>query len=177
MGASEADGLVVTFISVPALRVNEHRQKGDTSDGAVPPETPSVTEPARTAVTHSEQARVTQMSARSAVAAVQAAAPTGAAGAIGAAGGGNTENDISAYVDALRRSIATKWEALHPGEAVPDCALSIEQAAGGQVNSATATCRDSEELQRDLEAAALMAQPLPYKGYEAEFVPQIQLDF
>jgi len=176
-GASQTDGLVVMFISVPTPRVNEHRQESETSDVAVPPETPSMTEPARTAVTHSEQARVTARSAGSAVMAVHAASPTGAAGAIGAAGGGNTENDNSAYVDALRRAIATKWEVLHPGQAVPECALSIEQAAGGQVNSATATCPDSEALQRALEATALMAQPLPYKGYEAEFVPQLQLNF
>jgi colicin import membrane protein len=130
---------------------------------------------AQTAIASQDQGTVSPISARGATTTVPAVSPDGSAGGAGSARGAASANDNGAYVDALRRAISTKWEALHPGQTVPNCALSIAQEPGGQVNHATATCPDAADLARALEAAVLMAQPLPYQGYEAAFAPQLEL--
>ena len=90
------------------------------------------------------------------------------------AGGGQHQDD--GYIAAIKAAILQRWSTLHPGEAAPNCALAIEQSAGGHVSLTQAT-RCSENQARALEAAALMAQPLPYAGYESAFKAQLQVKF
>lgn len=96
-----------------------------------------------------------------------------AAGMAGLAGG---TGEKERYLGALRLAVTAKWEALHPGQEMPPCTMSIDQAVGGVVNSAFADCAVDADSRRALEAAVLMAQPLPYEGFESEFADRIRLD-
>lgn len=96
----------------------------------------------------------------------------------GVAGGGQGDDDLDArYRAAMRARIATVWTQL-VGRPLPgDCTLEIRQEAGGSVVSAQATdCALDVASRNRLEAAALMAQPLPYAGYESVFLQDLRLD-
>lgn len=86
------------------------------------------------------------------------------------AGGGG-----SGYLAAVRRTIRGTWEQLHPDRPFPECSLSIQQVTGGAVSSAKGRCA-SEDTQRLIEAVTLMAQPLPYAGYESDFRATLDLE-
>lgn len=56
------------------------------------------------------------------------------------------------------------------------CKLIIRQSLGGEVEgSTTVDCILPMDARRSLEAAALMAQPLPYAGFEAVFSEEISI--
>lgn len=98
-----------------------------------------------------------------------------ASGEEGAAASGD---DLQArYRAAVRQTIAAYWRR-QTGEDLPKgCTLKLEQAPGGQVLSATVgACGQTDAVRLSLEAAALMAQPLPYAGFETVFAPQLGLD-
>lgn len=78
------------------------------------------------------------------------------------------------YLNALRGAILAHWPA--SGISLAGCQLSLQQEAGGKVLGAQVSgCTLSSSDRDHLEAAALMAQPLPYAGYEAVFAKQLSL--
>lgn len=89
--------------------------------------------------------------------------------------GSQEDNLRAAYLSALRAAIQAKWP---HNDAVRSCSLLLKQAPGGIVVSATTTnCKLSTEEKRTLEAAALMAQPLPYNSFESVYSDSMTLDF
>lgn len=94
--------------------------------------------------------------------------PVPAAVSGGAAGNGD---DLEMrYLAAVRAVIAAQWSASGARASVVRCKVTIEQQEGGAVVAARAmACADDEAVQRALEAAVLMAQPLPYAGFEGVF--------
>ena len=95
-----------------------------------------------------------------------------------AARGGNPADDLFAsYQAALRAHIAQTWRSLTDRDFPSGCSLRLSQNAGGAVTATSANgCPLSQEDRLQLEAATLMAQPLPYTGYEAVFAPEMRLD-
>lgn len=93
-----------------------------------------------------------------------------------AKGGFPGEDRLASYHAAVRAAIRLQWAELTDRPFPAGCLMRLNLAAGGPVNSTTAAgCTISREDRLQLEAAALMAQPLPYAGYEAVFVPDLQL--
>lgn len=86
----------------------------------------------------------------------------------GQIGGGNSDDGLrAAYLTALRAAIRQHWNYQGPRQ---QCNLTIKQTAGGTVQSAIAdSCALTPQERRSLEAAALMAQPLPYEEFERVF--------
>ena len=91
--------------------------------------------------------------------------------------GGSTGDDMQAsYHAALRAAIQRKWQHLTERKFPSGCELQLALGVGGAVNATTASACDlSTEERQQLEAAALMAQPLPYAGYEEAFSPTVLL--
>lgn len=101
---------------------------------------------------------------------------TAAANSISAAKGGSPEDDrLASYHATLRVALHRKWAALTDRPFPSGCALSMTLGTSGVLNATSARGCASEDSLR-LEAAALMAQPLPYAGYEAVFAPELELD-
>jgi hypothetical protein len=94
-----------------------------------------------------------------------------------AAQGGNQSDDLLAsYHAALRARIAQKWHDLTDRKFPSGCTLRVAQTPGGAVTAISAnSCDLSNEDRLQLEAIALMAQPLPYAGYEAVFAENLDL--
>lgn len=90
---------------------------------------------------------------------------------------GALQNDLLAsYQTALRHAIQRKWDALSDRRFPAGCTLHLKQGVGGTVAEiSTADCSLAEEDRLRLEAATLMAQPLPYSGYESVFVSDLNL--
>lgn len=90
-------------------------------------------------------------------------------------GEGTGEDGLrSAYIAALKAAIDKQW-ARTGGKG--KCSLILKQSIGGSVQSAISTdCELDLDSRRGLEAAALMAQPLPYLGFETVFASEMQLD-
>lgn len=81
----------------------------------------------------------------------------------------------AAYLSALRAAIQAKWP---HGDTVQSCRLLLKQTPGGWVESSIAgDCELSIQGRRSLEAAALMAQPLPFAGFESVYSDTLILDF
>ena len=91
--------------------------------------------------------------------------------------GGSTGDDMQAsYHAALRAAIQRKWQHLTERKFPSGCELQLALGVGGAVNATTASACDlSTEERQQLEAAALMAHPLPYAGYEEAFSPTVLL--
>ena len=82
------------------------------------------------------------------------------------------------YESAIRATVERKWQQLGQSSAYGKCTLQFTQLAGGVVTSATTEdCDLSAEDRLKLEAAVLMAQPLPYSGYESVFATEFELRF
>lgn len=90
--------------------------------------------------------------------------------------GGNGDDGLrAAYLAALRTAIRLHWNYQGPPRR---CSLTIKQSPGGVVQSAIAgECSLPTQDRRALEAAVLMAQPVPYAGYESVFGAEISLRF
>lgn len=144
-GVSDTDGLVVVVIDAPMPWANKPQRGSNALDVPVLPEAPSSTELPQTAIASPQRGGVSPISARGATTTLPAVSLDGS-GSAGSARGAASANNNGTYVDALRRAIATKWEALHPGQRVPNCSLLIDQEPGGQVNRAAATCPDAADL-------------------------------
>ena len=103
---------------------------------------------------------------------------TTAASGGGSPGSASENPQKDGYLMAIRQAITARWQSLHPGEPLPACTLVIEQTVGGAVTGTqTGDCVVDPEQRRALEAAALMAQPLPYSGYEKSFSAELRLAF
>lgn len=90
-------------------------------------------------------------------------------------GGNNDDGLRAAYLAALRAAIRLHWN--YQG-LLRQCSLTIKQSPGGAVQSAIAEeCSLAPQERHALEAAVLMAQPLPYAGYEPVFGAEISLKF
>jgi len=84
---------------------------------------------------------------------------------------------LSSYQAALRVAIRGKWATLTTHPFPLGCSLQLNQTEGGVVLAvSTVNCDLAQEDRLRLEAAALLAQPLPYEGYESVFLDQILLD-
>ena len=82
------------------------------------------------------------------------------------------------YEAAIRSAIERKWQSLSQSRLKKNCTLHFTQASGGVVTSALArNCDLPEEDRVRLEAAVLMAQPLPYQGYESVFIKEFDMKF
>lgn len=91
-------------------------------------------------------------------------------------GGGRGDDLLARYQAAVRARIAATWRTLTERDFPSGCALVLTQTPGGSVTATSAkSCTFSQEDRLQLEAAALMAQPLPYAGYESVFAPEMQL--
>lgn len=99
------------------------------------------------------------------------------AAAPGMAKRGSPASDLVAhYHAALRARIARTWRTLTSRVFPSGCNLHLTQSPGGAVTATSANgCALSQEDRLQLEAAALMAQPLPYAGYESVFGEDIVL--
>jgi hypothetical protein len=92
----------------------------------------------------------------------------------GDAGGNGDDGMRAAYLAALRAAIRLHWGHQKNSQ---QCSLTIKQSPGGTVQSAVAgNCVLTPQDRRSLEAAALMAQPLPYEGFERVFSETTILD-
>ena len=92
---------------------------------------------------------------------------------------GVQSNDLlSGYQAALRAAIRDKWASLTAQPLPLGCSLKLTQTTGGIViEASTVNCNLAEVDRLRLEVAALLAQPLPYAGYESVFSPEMLLSF
>lgn len=103
--------------------------------------------------------------------------PATASSAASASSGGGAGNDLLAsYQAAMRAAIFRTWQGLSRKPYPNGCAIHLSQNPGGAVTATSAAaCGLSREDRLQLEAAALMAQPMPYAGYESVFSPETDL--
>lgn len=91
---------------------------------------------------------------------------------------GANEDLKGQYEAAIRAAIQRKWQQLGQSSVRGKCILQFTQSAGGAVTTATTDdCDLPTEERARLEAAVLMAQPLPYKGFESVFTTEIEVRF
>lgn len=107
----------------------------------------------------------------------QGSEATATAGRPGA--GGTDPGLLAAYQAALQKAITAKWT--RP-ESVPlgaRCRITIRQLPGGEVVDAqvSAPCSYDEAGRASIERAVLLAQPLPYAGFESVFSRTLNLNF
>ena len=182
LGGSSA--LSVTFVTL-----SQQQQPSPVIPVDVPPPIEPDPENGMAAqATNVEQAaaKVVQMAAKggeyasksdTAQAQVQAIKQTAAIVAASSTKGGSPGDDrLASYHAALRAAIHRKWMELTSRPFPSGCALQLTLAVGGPVNATSAaSCNLSEADRLQLEAAALMAQPLPYAGYESVFAITTEL--
>ncbi|WP_296253898.1 hypothetical protein [uncultured Stenotrophomonas sp.] len=89
---------------------------------------------------------------------------------------GDSNDDLRvAYPAALLTAIRLHWNYQGPPRR---CSLTIKQSPSGVVQSAVAgSCALTPQERRSLEAAALIAQPLPYEEFERVFSETTILSF
>lgn len=106
----------------------------------------------------------------------QAGASASASGAAaGSVGNPDKTNLRDAYMQALRGAILDKWD--RPKANLEGCMITLEQGGNGLLVSARVSdCTLSDEQRDSLESAALMAQPLPYAGYETVYKERLELN-
>ncbi|HEX5960987.1 MAG TPA: cell envelope integrity protein TolA [Rhodanobacteraceae bacterium] len=92
---------------------------------------------------------------------------------------GQAGQDTAAYQAALTNAIVQNW--LRPFDIPPGtvCPVEISQIRGGQVVSVKVlpSCPLNQVGKDSVQAAVLRSSPLPYKGFEKEFVPDLTLKF
>lgn len=92
--------------------------------------------------------------------------------------GGDSNSPLAQYVAAIKNKVRNNW--LRP-ETVQNvrCVVRIVQLPGGTVMQASIVppCYADEPTRRSMEAAVMRSDPLPYRGYEAVFARNIDLEF
>lgn len=92
---------------------------------------------------------------------------------------GQAGTDSSAYGAALTNVITQNW--IRPNDIPPGsvCPVEIQQTRGGQVQNVTIlpSCPLNDVGRHSVQAAVWRSSPLPYKGFEKEFVPDLTLNF
>lgn len=95
--------------------------------------------------------------------------------------GNNGVNDDLAgrYAVAITQAIQRNWIRPDNMPIGVSCRLSITQAPGGTVVavSVSSSCPYDELGRRSIEAAVRRAEPLPYRGFESVFNPQLNILF
>lgn len=188
---NESDALVVQYIEINRSPIR-HATKAHQSkprDEVIPtsPEGPIV-DPQQTSLdTHasdlkSEQNVSAQSTAARTVISIGYADPSPSTRASPAAS--NTlgmavisDNLQERYISAIKQAVKVHWVP-REGGLIGSCTLRIQQMAGGLVRSISSSeCTLDGQARRSLEAAPLMAQPLPYAGFEGVFQEQISIEF
>ena len=78
------------------------------------------------------------------------------------------------YLAELRAAILKQWN--RPEISITTCSIELQLRPGGQVAGAKlGRCSLVADARNQLEAAALLAQPLPYRGYETVFSELVEL--
>jgi colicin import membrane protein len=92
---------------------------------------------------------------------------------------GQSGSNNAAYVAALQNAITKNWQRPYDISTGTVCPVEIVQTRGGQVISAKVmpSCPFNEAGKHSVEAAVLRSSPLPYKGFEKQFRPDIKLNF
>jgi colicin import membrane protein len=92
---------------------------------------------------------------------------------------GQAGNNTDAYAAALTNVITAHWN--RPFDTPPGtvCPIEIKQTRGGQVQDVTVlpSCPLNDVGKHSVKAAVLSSSPLPYQGFEKEFVPDLTLNF
>lgn len=183
----DGDALVVTFVSVPREEANPRpdvtvpappssespRERFATipSQSIIPDHDPNI---ARTLSKIGDEVTTSDTLAASS----PSSPPTSSATDPSNAQSGSPSSDLLAsYHAALRARIVMTWHGLTDRAFPSGCALLLAQRTGGAVTATSANdCTLREEDRLQLEAAALMAQPLPYVGFEPVFETQMRLE-
>lgn len=177
-GTSSDKGLMVTYITLPPTPPSE--QPTATNEPApVNPAAENITKPSPVVESETQSstnelsARIPTDELRNRSTAHQGATDEAADEA------GKSQNDLLvSYHAALRQAIQRKWAALSDRRfpAGSGCTLRLNQDVGGVISETSAIdCAVSDEDRLQLEAAVLMAQPLPYSGYESVFASDLKL--
>lgn len=92
---------------------------------------------------------------------------------------GQAGKDTAAYAAALTNAIVQNWRRPPDIPAGTVCPVEIRQTRGGQVQDVKVlpSCPLNDVGRHSVEAAVRFASPLPYKGFEKEFVPDLDLQF
>jgi len=172
----EGKGMVVEFIALPSPDSKSDpgpissQQERDTSD-----QQDSITRPNSPFIQADPQIdRALSDVGEQIVVAPKSVAQSASAGATQ---GGKPADDLLAnYHGALRATIRRKWKELTSRPFPSGCTVRLDLAVGGPVNATSASgCAIPQADRMQLEAAVLMAQPLPYAGYEAVFSNSLPL--
>lgn len=110
--------------------------------------------------------------AQRATATASAATPATNRASGGQPGQGGTSTDLTAqYAAAIQRAVSDKWNRPDTVPLGQRCRITIRQLPGGEVIDAKvdSSCPYDEAGRRSIEAAVLLAQPLPYRGFESVF--------
>ena len=93
--------------------------------------------------------------------------------------GGQSPDLLAAYQQALQQAILSNWTRPDSVPLGQRCKIVIRQIRGGQVIEAQVdpSCPYDEPGRRSVERAVLLANPLPYKGFESVFDRTIILNF
>ena len=178
---SAGEALVVEFVSIaphPAAQAGPALPMRASVGTSIPTPTAAISRLGELTADKKAAGQQAPSSAQQEANTPKAATRTDTSVSVGTANGSKsgTVGPNDGYLTAIKTAILRRWSALHPGEPAPGCSLAIEQIAGGELKAAQAS--DCTEVQRrSLEAAALMAQPLPYVGYEAAFKKQLKIAF
>ena len=100
------------------------------------------------------------------------AAEAAAASDAQASGANGTDDGLQArYIAAIINKVVSKWRRPDTVSLGARCRVHIEQGRGGVVRfvEVTSPCALDEEGRRSIEQAVLLAQPLPYEGFEPVF--------
>lgn len=166
-----SDGLFVAYVAIPSERIAPGKQPTEAAERA-----DSQAVDAVEASADADSQPVTEPVIASAPMETAPVAPVGSEQQATVIGGedagsqGQGDSDLEArYVAALRTAIL-KQMGEQSASRRGSCQLRIIQVAGGNVLQAQAlNCQAGSSLARAAEAAALMAQPLPYAGFESVF--------
>lgn len=173
-------GMAVTFVALPPSPQPAADRRKLTPDQA-PREHDNASEAMRSALTKADPlladadtgVQASRPSTLQALADVEQAAR---AASVEPSGGFTGDDKRASYHAALRAAIQRKWQQLAERKFPSGCELQLALGVGGAVNATTASaCNLSTEERQQLEAAALMAQPLPYGGFEDVFSPDVLL--
>ena len=173
-------GMAVTFVALPPSPHPAASTRKSPPDEASH-ERDGVSEATRSALTETEPLLVdadtgVQASRQSTPQALANAEQATRAASVEPTGGSAGDDVRASYHAALRAAIQRKWRQLTERKFPTGCELQLALGVGGAVNATTASaCNLSTEERQQLEAAALMAQPLPYAGYEEVFSPTVLL--
>lgn len=92
---------------------------------------------------------------------------------------GQAGTDAKAYAAALTNVITRNWN--RPFDIPPGtvCPIEIRQTRGGQVQDVKVlpSCPLNDVGKHSVQAAVWSSSPLPYQGFEKEFVPDLTLNF